>query len=62
MRQWVSGSTADDDPPMLFLPGVIMSMWGGQVRSLADNLGIELDEVRQRIEPLVHATSGSSAR
>jgi hypothetical protein len=44
------GTTADDDPPMLFLPGVIASMWGGQVRSLADNLGIELDEVRQRSE------------
>ena len=44
------GTTADDDPPMLFLPGVIVSMWGGQVRSLADNLDIKLDEVRQRIE------------
>ena len=44
------GSTAEDDPPMLFLPGVIMSMWGGQVRSLADNLDIKLDEVRQRAE------------
>jgi hypothetical protein len=44
------GSTADDDPPMLFLPGVIVSMWGGQVRSLADNLDIKLDEVRQRAE------------
>ncbi len=32
------GTTADDDTPMLaFLPGVIMSMWGGPVRSLADN-------------------------
>ena len=44
------GTTAEDDPPMLFLPGVIVSMWGGQVRSLADNLDIKLDEVRQRTE------------
>ena len=44
------GMTEDDDPPMLFLPGVIVSMWGGQVRSLADNLDIKLDEVRQRSE------------
>ena len=44
------GMTEDQDPPMLFLPGVIMSMWGGQVRTLADNLDIKLDEVRQRSE------------
>lgn len=45
------GMTADDDTPMLFLPGVITSMWGLPVRNLADQLGIELDEVRQRTEP-----------
>ena len=45
------GTTPDDDPPMMFLPGVIVSMWGGQVRSLADHLDIKLDEVRQRVEP-----------
>jgi 2,4-diaminopentanoate dehydrogenase len=44
------GLTEEDDPPLAFLPGVIMSLWGGQVRSLADNLGIELDEVRERVE------------
>jgi hypothetical protein len=44
------GLKEDDDPPLAFLPGVIMSMWGGQVRSLADNLGIELDEVCERVE------------
>ena len=49
--QWVSGMTADEDPPMLFLPGVLTTMWGGPVRNLADQLGVELDEVRQRIEP-----------
>ena len=36
---------------MLFLPGVLTTMWGGPVRNLADQLGMELDEVRQRIEP-----------
>jgi hypothetical protein len=44
------GMEPDDDTPLAFLPGVIMSMWGGQVRSLAGNLGIELDEVRERSE------------
>ena len=44
------GFQEDDDPPLAFLPGVISSMWGGQIRSLADNLGIELDDVRERIE------------
>lgn len=45
------GMSADDDPPMLFLPGVLTTMWGGPVRNLACQLGIELDDVRQRIEP-----------
>jgi hypothetical protein len=44
------GMKSDDDPPMLFLPGVVVAMWGGQVRSLADHLGITLDDVRQRSE------------
>ena len=45
------GMSADEDPPMLFLPGVLTTMWGGPVRNLADQLGVELDDVRQRIEP-----------
>lgn len=45
------GSAPEDDTPMLFLPGVIASMWGGPVRALAAHLGVELDEVRQRSEP-----------
>ena len=45
------GMTADDETPMLFLPGVLTTMWGGPVRNLADQLGVELDEIRQRIEP-----------
>lgn len=44
------GTPRDADPPMLFLPGVITSMWGGPVRNLAHQLGVELDEVRQRTE------------
>ena len=45
------GTTPDDDTPMLFLPGVIMSMWGGLVRNLAEHLDVKLDEVRDRFEP-----------
>ena len=44
------GATEADEPPPLLLPGVVESLWGGQVRSLAEHLGITLDEVRQRIE------------
>jgi hypothetical protein len=45
------GLKADEEQPIFFLPGVLTTMWGGPVRNLADQLGIELDEVRQRIEP-----------
>lgn len=45
------GTTPDADPPLAFQPGVITSMFGGLVRNLADHLGVELDEVRQRFEP-----------
>ena len=45
------GLKADEEQPMLFLPGVLTTMWGGPVRNLANQLGLELDEVRQRIEP-----------
>ena len=34
--------TAPDHLPILFSPGVLASMWGAQVRSLATDLGIEL--------------------
>lgn len=40
--------TTPDHTPILFAPGVLNSMWGAQVRNLADDLGIELDEVRER--------------
>jgi hypothetical protein len=42
-----------DHTPILFSPGVLASMWGAQVRSLAADLGIELDEVRERYDKWV---------
>ncbi|KUI28877.1 dihydrodipicolinate reductase [Mycobacterium sp. IS-1496] len=45
------GLSAEDEQPLFYLPGVLTSMWGGQVRNLAGQLGIALDDVRQRIEP-----------
>lgn len=39
--------------PMLFLPGVLSSIWGGPVRLLADELGVESDGLRERVEPWV---------
>lgn len=44
------GIAEHEELPPLFLPGVVESMWGGQVRGLADGLDITLDEVRQRTE------------
>ncbi len=40
-----------DHQPVLSLPGVLASIWGGPVRLLADELGVELEEVRERWEP-----------
>jgi hypothetical protein len=45
--------TAPDHTPIMFQPGVLTSLWGGQVKSLADGLGIELDHVRERHETWV---------
>lgn len=45
--------TTPDHTPIMFQPGVLSSLWGGQVRSLATDLGIELDEVRERHESWV---------
>ncbi|HEX9498523.1 MAG TPA: dihydrodipicolinate reductase, partial [Mycobacterium sp.] len=44
------GLAPEDDPPMLFLPGVLASIWGGPVKLVADALGIELDEIREHYE------------
>jgi len=45
--------TTPDTVPMLFLPGVLSSIWGGPVRLLADELGVELDELREYYQPWV---------
>ena len=45
------GSSPDDELPMAFQPGVITSLFGGLVDSLAGHLDVKLDEVRQRYEP-----------
>ena len=45
--------TTPDHTPIMFQPGVLKSLWGGQVRSLADGLGVELDDVRERHETWV---------
>jgi len=42
--------TTPDVVPMLFLPGVLASIWGGPVRLLADELGVVVDELRERHE------------
>ena len=42
--------TTPDVVPMLFLPGVMTSIWGGPVRLLAAELGVELDEIREQHE------------
>lgn len=39
-----------DDVPLMVLPGVPTMIWGGQVRLVARALGIELDEVVERVE------------
>lgn len=45
--------TSPEHTPIMFTPGVLTSLWGGQVRTLADNLDIELDDVRERHEKWV---------
>jgi hypothetical protein len=42
--------TRPDNVPMLFLPGVLASIWGGPVQLLADELGVVVDELRERHE------------
>lgn len=44
------GLKADDEQPMFFLPGVLTTMWEARPQSRRP-VGIELDDVRQRIEP-----------
>lgn len=49
--------TTEDHQPILFAPGVTSSLWGGQVRSLADLLGVTLDEVRESHQSWVTPTT-----
>jgi 2,4-diaminopentanoate dehydrogenase len=42
--------TTPDVVPALFLPGVLASIWGGPVQLLADELGVVVDEMRERHE------------
>ena len=42
-----------DHTPILFEPGILDSMWGSPIRSLAEDLGITLDSVRERYEKWV---------
>ena len=41
------GLLPGDETPLIFLPGVISSIWGGPVRLLADELGVQVDELRE---------------
>ena len=40
--------TPPEHTPIMLSPGVLTSMWGAQVRSLAADLGVELDELTER--------------
>ncbi len=40
--------TTPDVEPMLFLPGVLTSIWGGTAQMLADQLGVVIDEFVER--------------
>ena len=42
--------SAPDAVPMLFLPGVPTSIWGGLVRAVAAALHVELDEITEQYE------------
>jgi 2,4-diaminopentanoate dehydrogenase len=42
--------TSPDVVPTLFLPGVLASIWGGPIQLLADELGVVIDEMRERHE------------
>jgi hypothetical protein len=43
------GRSLDETPPMLF-PESLDLIWGAMVRTLADGLGVELDEIRHVVE------------
>jgi hypothetical protein len=39
-----------DEVPLMVAPGVPSMIWGGQLRLMARGLGLELDEIRERVE------------
>ena len=39
-----------DLDPLVAIPGVVTHEWGGGLRLMADALGVELDEIRERVE------------
>lgn len=41
------GFTPEQDPPMMFLPGVLTSIWGGMIHLLAEALGVVVEEIRE---------------
>ncbi|WP_297622747.1 NAD(P)H-dependent amine dehydrogenase family protein [Nocardia sp.] len=45
--------TKPDNIPTLFQPGVLTSIWGGPIRLLADELGVIVEEMRERYETWV---------
>ncbi len=51
-----------DHQPVLFLPGVLASIWGGPVKLLADNSGVEVDELREHHRDLGGHESPSTVR
>ncbi|MFM7271569.1 MAG: dihydrodipicolinate reductase [Actinomycetes bacterium] len=50
VRELVGFGTSMDTPPPMLWPSVPTMVWGGVLRVLADLLGVELDEVDERIE------------
>ncbi len=45
--------TTPEHTPMMFIPGVLKSAWGGNIVMLAEELGVDLEEIRERYEPWV---------
>ena len=60
-----------DYTPIMAMPGVLRSAWGGMVQLLADELGVELDEICETFErcyaeesfdtPMMHVEKGTCA-
>lgn len=50
VRSIIGFGTPMDQTPMMLLPGIPISVWGGILRALAAALGTELEDVREVIE------------